>query len=122
FARFMELVLYDPEAGYYTSAPEAMIGGPGREGDFLTAPEGHPIFGWAIARHLEDVWASLERPRRFVVREHGAASGALALGILDGLRRSDSDLLQAIAYQPLEVAPRAVARLSARLVAAGLGG
>ncbi|HEX2625906.1 MAG TPA: hypothetical protein VHL56_03280, partial [Candidatus Limnocylindrales bacterium] len=51
FARFMELALYDPERGYYTRADTEQ--GPGRRGDFLTAPEGHPIFGWSIARFLE---------------------------------------------------------------------
>ena len=46
FARFMALALYDAEGGYYRS-DEAR---PGREGDFLTAPEAHGIFGWALAR------------------------------------------------------------------------
>ncbi|HKB28060.1 MAG TPA: SAM-dependent methyltransferase [Candidatus Limnocylindrales bacterium] len=122
FARFMEIALYDPEAGYYTSGSNGSTAGPGRERDFLTAPEGHPIFGWAIARHVEDIWARLDRPSRFVVREHGAGSGALAAGILDGLRRSGSALLGAIAYQPIEVAAPAMARLTARLDAAGLVG
>jgi hypothetical protein len=104
FARFMELALYDPDAGYYTGGAGGATG-PGRQADFLTAPEGHPIFGWSIARHLESVWEALDRPARFVVREHGAGSGALAAGILDGLRRSGSPLLQAIAYQAVDVAP-----------------
>lgn len=98
FARFMDLALYDPEAGYYAVGS----GGPGRERDFLTAPEGHPIFGWTIARRLEQAWADLGRPAEFVVREHGAGAGALAVGILGGLRRSASDLLEAIRYQPIE--------------------
>jgi len=122
FARFMEIALYDPEAGYYTGGGEDTVAGPGRERDFLTAPEGHPIFGWAIARHLEDVWARVDRPARFVVREHGAGSGALAAGILEGLRRSSSPLFEAIAYQAIEVSPAAAARLEARLGAAGLAG
>ena len=49
FARFMELALYDPAAGYYRSESAR----PGRAGDFLTAPEAHPIFGQAIARHVD---------------------------------------------------------------------
>jgi len=115
FARFMELALYDPEAGYYTGGAT----GPGRHGDFLTAPEGHPIFGWAIARHLEAVWMALDRPARFVVREHGAGSGALAAGILDGLRRSKSPLLDAIGYQAADVAPARLDALVERLSADG---
>lgn len=116
FARFMELALYDPEAGYYIGGST----GPGRHGDFLTAPEGHPIFGWAIARHLESAWEALDRPGRFVVREHGAGSGALAAGILDGLRRSGSPLLEAIRYQAVDVAPARLDALAARLGEHGL--
>jgi SAM-dependent MidA family methyltransferase len=115
FARFMEIALYDPEAGYYMSGAT----GPGRHGDFLTAPEGHPIFGWSIARHLESVWAALDRPSRFVIREHGAGSGALAVGILDGLRRSGSPLLDATAYQAVDVAPARLDALATRLADAG---
>lgn len=117
FARFMEIALYDPEAGYYTAGAT----GPGRHGDFLTAPEGHPIFGWSVARHLESVWEAIDRPARFVVREHGAGSGALAAGILDGLRRSSSPLLEAIEYQAADVAPARLDALAARLGEAGLG-
>jgi SAM-dependent MidA family methyltransferase len=113
FARFMELALYDPGAGYYASGGAGL--GPGRGGDFLTAPEGHPIFGWAMARQVESVWAALGRPSPFVVREHGAGSGALAAGILDGLRRSDSPLLDAIRYQASDIAPGRLDALAERL-------
>jgi SAM-dependent MidA family methyltransferase len=112
----MELALYDREAGYYTSG----AAGPGRHGDFLTAPEGHPIFGWAISRHLESVWMGMDRPARFVIREHGAGSGALAAGILDGLRRSGSPLLDAVAYQAVDVAPARLDALAERLAENGL--
>jgi SAM-dependent MidA family methyltransferase len=122
FARFMELALYDLDSGYYTgvAADEPDERGPGRRGDFLTAPEGHPIFGWAIARHLEALWAALGRPARFVVREHGAGTGALATGILDGLRRAGSPLLQALAYQAIDAAPARMDVLRTNLAAAGL--
>jgi SAM-dependent MidA family methyltransferase len=116
FARFMELALYDPDAGYYVAGAT----GPGRHGDFLTAPESHPIFGWAVGRHLESVWAALDRPARFVVREHGAGTGALAAGILGGLRRSGSALLEAIAYQAIEASPARLEGLVRRLEADGL--
>jgi SAM-dependent MidA family methyltransferase len=116
FARFMQLALYDPEAGYYTTGSA----GPGREGDFLTAPEGHPIFGWAVARHLESAWDAIGRPAEFVIREHGAGSGALAAGILDGLRRSGSPLLHAVRYQPIDVSTARLAALRARLSALAL--
>ena len=75
FARFMDLALYDPAGGYYRS-DEAR---PGRAGDFLTAPETHPIFGTTLARFVDDVWQGLGRPDPFVVREHGSGEGALAI-------------------------------------------
>ena len=121
FARFMELALYEPEWGYYTRADDGGAG-PGRAGDFLTAPEGHPIFGWSIARFLEAAWDAIGRPRRFVIREHGAGTGALAAGILDGLRRSGSALLGAVEYQAVDAAPARMDALEARLTSAGLAG
>jgi len=122
FARFMEIALYDPEAGYYTAnrGEDAGATGPGRTGDFLTAPEGHPIFGWAIARQLESVWEALGRPARFVVREYGAGSGALAAGVLDGLRRAGSALGEAIRYQAVDASQTRLAALRLRLEASGL--
>jgi SAM-dependent MidA family methyltransferase len=115
FARFMDRALYELDEGYYESA----AAGPGRTGDFLTAPESHPIFGWAIGRQLEEVWERLGRPERFLVREHGAGTGALAAGILDGLRRSNSDLLPAIRYQAIDVARPRLEAFTARLTDAG---
>lgn len=118
FARFMELALYDPESGYYTRTDTEA--GPGRLGDFLTAPEGHPIFGWSIARFLEATWDAIDRPGRFVIREHGAGTGALAAGILDGLRRSGSALFEAVELQAVDAAPARLDMLAARLAEAGL--
>ena len=91
FVRYMDLALYDPAGGYYRG-PEAR---PGRAGDFITAPEAHPIFGRAVARVLDETWRRLGEPARFVVREHGAGDGTLALAILDGLRREGSGLERA---------------------------
>jgi SAM-dependent MidA family methyltransferase len=118
FARFMELALYEPGLGYYRSDRPR----PGRAGDFLTAPETHPIFGHAIARQLEEMWSILGLPAPFVVREYGAGEGALALAALEGLRRDDSALSGAVRWDPVEIDPRRTAELSARLSGAGFGG
>jgi SAM-dependent MidA family methyltransferase len=115
FARFMDLALYDPEAGYYRGADPR----PGRGGDFLTAPEAHPIFGWTVAKVVDDVWRRLGEPDPFVVREAGAGTGTLALSILDGLERAGSELLAAIRYDPIEVEPRRLETIAARLAEAG---
>ena len=118
FARFMELALYDPDGGYYRSA-EAR---PGRAGDFLTAPETHPIFGHVVARQLAEAWERLGRPDPFVVREHGAGTGALAEAILRGLAAEGAQLLDSIRYQAIEVDERRVAAFGERLAAAGFDG
>jgi SAM-dependent MidA family methyltransferase len=113
FERFMSLALYDPDGGYYRSA-EAR---PGRAGDFLTAPELHPIFGATLAAGVVEVWERLGRPDPFVIQEHGAGEGALAVAILDGLE--DAALRAAIRYVAIEVDHRRLATFRERLIAAG---
>jgi SAM-dependent MidA family methyltransferase len=115
FARFMELALYDPDGGYY----RADAVGPGRDGDFLTAPEAHPIFGAALARAVADAWDRLGRPEPFVLREFGAGSGTLGLGILAGLVAERPDVAAVIRYQPVEVEARRLAEIADRLEHAG---
>lgn len=116
FARFMELCLYDAEAGYYTTSAERGT----REGDFLTAPEMHPIFGRALARQLEELWERLDRPDPFTLREYGAGSGALAAAVLDGLRAAGSGLFEALRYEPREISPARIERIRLRLAETGL--
>ena len=117
FARFMELALYDPDGGYYRSEAAR----PGRDGDFLTAPEAHPIFGAALSRAVADAWDRLGRPDPFVLREYGAGTGTLALAILDVVAAERPDLASAIRYEPIEVEPRRLEAIESRLKAAWHG-
>ena len=98
----MESALYEPGIGYYAVSASR----PTREGDFLTAPEVHPIFGWAIAAQIDEMWELLGKPGDFVLREYGAGSGALGRAITDGLERLESDLAQVLRYEPIEVEGR----------------
>lgn len=115
FARFMELALYDPAGGYY----RAEASRPGRDGDFLTAPETHPIFGAAVARGLAEIWERLGRPDPFVLREYGAGTGTLALSMLAGLERDRSPLATRLRYDPIEIEPRRLETIRARFAAIG---
>jgi SAM-dependent MidA family methyltransferase len=118
FARFMELALYDPAGGYYRGTTAR----PGRDGDFLTAPETHPIFGAALARGLNEAWERLGRPDPFVLREYGAGTGALILAILDRLARDATGLVDALRYDPIEAEPRRLETIATRLAAQGRAG
>ena len=111
FARFMELALYHPEHGYYRNEAAR----PGRDGDFLTAPEAHPIFGRSVARLAIDVWEALGRPNRFTIREHGAGSGAMAAAVVEGIRREAPELGDALRYRVVEVEPRRIDELRHRV-------
>ena len=115
FARFMELALAHPEHGYYTAGDAA----PGFGGDFLTAPETHAIFGTLLSRQLAECWDRLGRPEPFVVREHGAGAGALALAVLAGLRDERPDALAATRYELGDVNRERIAAGLAQAAGAG---
>ena len=77
FARFMELALFSPQGGYYTSSPRTGAGG-----DYFTSPEAHPVFGALLALQLEQMWEILGRPRPFIVVEPGAGAGLMARDVI----------------------------------------
>jgi SAM-dependent MidA family methyltransferase len=116
FADFMGLALGHPDGGYYMAAAERPI----RSGDFLTAPELHPIFGATLARQVEEAWDRLGRPVPFTLVEHGAGAGTLALAILAGLRADGSPLADHLRYVPVELSPHRRGVLRERATAAGL--
>jgi SAM-dependent MidA family methyltransferase len=118
FARFMARALYEPGHGYYRRAEP----GPGQAGDFITAPEAHPIFGAAVGRLVAQAWEALGGPAPFTVTEPGAGTGALAAGLLGALRDDASPLLDAVRYRPVEVEPARLAALRSRLEAEGMDG
>ena len=114
FARFMQRALYEPDLGYYATSVERTT----RSGDFLTAPELHPVFGQTLALIVDEMWHCLGLPAPFTLREYGAGSGALFLALLDGLKSAASGLAEQIRYQPLDLGLQS-SLIGARLVAAG---
>jgi SAM-dependent MidA family methyltransferase len=77
FSEVMELALYEPEHGFYSSGGSA-----GRRGDFITSPEVGPLFGAVVARALDSWWREAGEPDPFVVVEAGAGAGTLAVSVL----------------------------------------
>ena len=118
FARFMERALLEPGLGYYATAQRRA----GRSGDFMTAPELHPILGAAIARLAATTWERLGRPSRFRWREYGAGEGTLVLAALDRLARDSHPLLGALEVSISEANPHRLADLTAALAALPGGG
>jgi SAM-dependent MidA family methyltransferase len=81
FRRYMELALYAPDIGYYSSGAQKF----GKGGDFITAPELTPLFGQTLAAQVAEVM----RVSHPAVIEVGAGSGVLAADLLRELERLD---------------------------------
>lgn len=78
FTDYMQRCLYQPGLGYYSAGSHKL----GQGGDFTTAPEVSPLFGYAIANHIAD---ALEQCQHKQILEFGAGSGQLAVAILSQL-------------------------------------
>jgi len=98
FADFMEMALYEPGLGYYTSSRQPV----GYEGDFYTSPATHPLFAALIAIQLEQMWQLLGCPPNFTVVEMGAGKGMLAHDILSYLPHLSEHFAQSISYTTTE--------------------
>ena len=84
FRDFMEMALYYPGLGYYTSVNEKF----GKSGDYFTAPFFTNVYGTIIAKQLEEMW-HLTGEKEFTIVEYGAGSGALCADILDHLQENN---------------------------------
>ncbi len=111
FARFMALALGHTEHGYYPRAGLQW----GAAGDFETAPEVHPIFGYLWARQVEECWEHLGRPAPFALVEVGAGSGSFAEAMLTWLRERAPDCFAALRMTVLDGSPRRVEEQRQRL-------
>lgn len=105
FVEFMQLALYHPQWGYYNSGLQKF--GPG--GDFITAPELTPLFGYTLAKQCQAILSTLSEPILF---EFGAGSGRLCIDILTHLEQLNS---LPEAYYILEVSGHLRLRQQARI-------
>jgi SAM-dependent MidA family methyltransferase len=81
FEQFMNLALYAPGMGYYSSGATKL----GAAGDFVTAPEISPLFGRTLAQQVLQISQCLKQSD---ILEFGAGSGKMALDILLELEKS----------------------------------
>jgi SAM-dependent MidA family methyltransferase len=104
FRRFMEMALYQPADGYYMSSNNRI----GRAGDYVTSPEITPLFGYAVARQIAELWRALDRPASFAITEYAAGSGRLAWDILRWTEARDKAFYDALTYQLVERSPERI--------------
>jgi len=84
FRDFMEMALYYPALGYYTSPGEKI----GKAGDFYTSSCLTPVFGAMMGRQLEEMYYILGG-NKFTVVEYGAGTGLLCRDILASLENNE---------------------------------
>lgn len=96
FHDFMEMALYYPELGYYTSTTEKF----GVNGDYFTAPFFTNVYGKVMAKQFEEMW-QLTGGKDFSIVEYGAGHGSLCLDILQSLR-DNKPLYKCVKYYIIE--------------------
>jgi SAM-dependent MidA family methyltransferase len=97
FRDFMEMALYYPEMGYYTSGKQRI----GRSGDYYTSPHVSKVFGELITIQLEEMWEILGR-EDFTVVEMGAGKGLLAADIQSYIKDKEPEFYQKLSYVTVE--------------------
>ncbi|MBI4298402.1 MAG: SAM-dependent methyltransferase [Chloroflexi bacterium] len=107
FAAFMEMALFHPTGGYYTSPSRV-----GAEGDYYTSPCAHPVFGALLAIQAEQLWEILRKPNPFFVVEPGAGSGLMARDFLRYSQNLAPSFQQSLRYLALDMASAPVNKAS----------
>jgi SAM-dependent MidA family methyltransferase len=81
FHDFMEMALYHPVLGYYTSGRTKI----GKQGDYVTSPHLSPVMGMVLGKQLQEMWQQ-SGGKDFTIVEYGAGEGYLCYDILSYLR------------------------------------
>lgn len=100
FRDFMDMALYYPELGYYTS-PEEKIGG---HGDFYTASELDRAFGELLGKQFAEIYTKIGE-ENFKIVEIGAGKGYLAFDILKFLQENYPEVFKNTTYTIIEKSP-----------------
>ena len=106
FAEYMDLVLYHPHYGYYSSGTVQI----GSQGDFFTSSSLGADFGELLGKQLVEIWSILGQPPSFSFVEMGAGQGSLAGDILVYLQHYAPQLLKNLTYIIIDQSPGLVTR------------
>jgi SAM-dependent MidA family methyltransferase len=99
FYDFMEMALYYPELGYYTSSHEKI----GAQGDYYTSSNLTSAFGEMLGSQIEEMWRILGE-KEFKVVEMGAGLGLLSEDVLSYLKKNQQ-LYRDLNYCIVEKSP-----------------
>jgi SAM-dependent MidA family methyltransferase len=110
FADYVNLALYHPKYGYYTSEKEKI----GKKGDYYTSSDVHPVFGELIAGQLEQMWKILGKGK-FTVVEMGAGKGWLCYDIISFIKDRFPEFFEKIDYKIVEISKNLVVKQSSIL-------
>src|SRR5579871_664365 len=102
FCEFMDLALYHPVFGYYST--HARIGKSGA--DFYTNADVHQLFGSVLADVMAAYLGRLSSGGQNSIVEFGAGTGRLAFDILTTIEESYPNLAKSIKYIIVEQSPR----------------
>ncbi len=111
FSRYMQICLYDPSHGYYSSNAEQF----GKAGDFYTASDVHAVFGRLLARQFDEIWHALDRPPAMEILELGPGRGLFARDVLDWCNKKSQGFFAALTYTAQESSPALRVRLQDNL-------
>ena len=113
FAEYMDLVLYHPQYGYYSSGIVEI----GTEGDFFTSSSLGQDFGELLATQFLEMWQNMGCPTPFNIVEMGGGNGKAAYDILNYLQAFYPDFTEAIEYILIEESPKLILQQQATLKA-----
>src|SRR5579863_9961450 len=80
FRDFMQMALYYPSLGYYTSERKKI----GSGGDYFTSPALSSLFAESISKQIAEMW-QLMGEKKFTIIEYGAGNGDLCSDVLENL-------------------------------------
>jgi SAM-dependent MidA family methyltransferase len=109
FAEFMDLALYHPQYGYYSTRHS------GLQQDFFTSPHLGRDFGELLGEQFAQLWEILDRPHPFTLVEMGAGQGLLVQDIVRYLHRHHFECFAALEYIIVEKSAALIAEQQQRL-------
>lgn len=98
FKEFMEIALYHPQHGYYTSQ-KPKIGG---FGDYFTASELDPIFGQLLAKQFVEIYQAYFINQKISIVEIGSGKGYLLHDVVKTIKDNWPEIFNNINFFSVE--------------------